>query len=451
MLTIITVGASCISDNVSDLQLSCDCSIESLVLNDTFKGKIDPARRSIKVKVPVDYTQKSDMRISQLTISDGASASMKEGDIVDFTDARVMHITNGDLYLDWTINVKNDEARITSFIINDTYKASINEAEHTITAFLPSDVDITTIVPTITYSEDAVIFPLPGTQTDFSSPVEYTVTDNTASAKYTVTIKSVSAPSVVFLGSAGASTIEELQPEEREACKWMLGNVENSLFVSWDEMKAGNVDLSKCQVIWWHWQHQPSETLSDFESGATSAAMGARNILTDYYKRGGGFVFSRAAVNMAASLGAVKGQRCANNCWGATDDGGEILSASWDFPVTDHNSWMWKGVVGGTDPLKTLDAGYQISNCVSQWGMWGDYTDHAKWQELTGCRIHAHGWDKAVTIWEAPASDGSFGKGGIICFGSGNYDWYSPNPYEEKYHKNVGIITLNAINYLMGK
>ena len=183
MLTIITVGASCISDNVSDLQLSCDCSIESLVLNDTFKGKIDPARRSIKVKVPVDYTQKSDMRISQLTISDGASASMKEGDIVDFTDARVMHITNGDLYLDWTINVKNDEARITSFIINDTYKASINEAEHTITAFLPSDVDITTIVPTITYSEDAVIFPLPGTQTDFSSPVEYTVTDNTASAK----------------------------------------------------------------------------------------------------------------------------------------------------------------------------------------------------------------------------------------------------------------------------
>ena len=112
---------------------------------------------------------------------------------------------------------------------------------------------------------------------------------------------------------------------------------------------------------------------------------------------------------------------------------------------------MWKGIIGGTSPLRTLDAGYQISNCVSQWGMWGDYTDHARWKELTGCLIHAHGWDNAVTIWEAPAADGTFGQGGIICFGSGCYDWYSPNPYVENYHKNVGIMTLNAINYLMGK
>lgn len=451
VLLSVLLGASCSDDNVSDLQLSGDCSIETLILNDTYTGQVDLSKRSVKVKVPADYTDKTKMRITQLAISDGASASMRQGDIVDFTDPKVMHITNGDLFLDWTVSVRNDEARILSFIINDTYKASINEAEHTITASLPADVDVTKIVPTITYSEDAVIFPLDGTPTDFSEPVEYTVTDNTATATYTVTITTVSAPDVIFLGSAGASTMDELQPEEKEACKWMLSNVENSLFVSWDDMKAGNADLSKCKVIWWHWQHQPSETLSDFESGATSSAMAAKNTLVDYYKRGGAFIFSRAAVNMAASLGAVRDQRCANNCWGASDDGGEILGASWDFPVADQNDWMWKGIIGGTSPLRTLDAGYQISNCVSQWGMWGDYTDHARWKELTGCLIHAHGWDNAVTIWEAPAADGTFGQGGIICFGSGCYDWYSPNPYVENYHKNVGIMTLNAINYLMGK
>ena len=150
VLLSVLLGASCSDDNVSDLQLSGDCSIETLVLNDTFTGQVDLSKRSVKVKVPADYTDKTKMRISQLTISDGASASMRQGDIVDFTDPKVMHITNGDLFLDWTVSVRNDEARILSFIINDTYKASINEAEHTITASLPADVEVTKIVPTIT-------------------------------------------------------------------------------------------------------------------------------------------------------------------------------------------------------------------------------------------------------------------------------------------------------------
>ena len=48
-----------------------------------------------------------------------------------------------------------------------------------------------------------------------------------------------------------------------------------------------------------------------------------------------------------------------------------------------------------------------------------------------------------------PAKDG---KGGIICIGSGCYDWYSYTfeaGYTEKYHKNIEIITKNAFNHLM--
>ena len=65
----------------------------------------------------------------------------------------------------------------------------------------------------------------------------------------------------------------------------MLANVEQSIFVSWGDM--ANIDLSQCEVIWWHWQHQPSENISDFESGATSTAMAYRTKLQDYYKNGG--------------------------------------------------------------------------------------------------------------------------------------------------------------------
>ena len=440
--------ASCSSDNLSDLQLAGDCTIESIELDGQYKGVIDPVSRTIKVKVPVTLTDKSAMKVTGLNISEGAKANISLGDVVDFSGAKVMHITRGDLYLDWT----------KSFIINDTYKASINEEEHTITAFLPSTVDIKKAVPTIIFSEDATISPLSGVQTDFSDPVTYTVTDNTATSTYVATIKTVSAPSAIFLGGAKATTMDELNPEEKEACKWMLANVENSMFVSWDELKAGNVDLSKCKVIWWHWQNQPSETIGDFESAATSTAMGALNILSDFYKNGGSFILSRAAVNFAAKLGAIKDNRCANNCWGASDDGGDVISAGgeWGFQMKDASHPLWQGMILKDGEIKTTDAGYTISNCTSQWGLWGDYdkfdqpytVGHEKWMKLTGGRILGHGGDGAISVWEAPAANGQFGKGGIICFGSGCYDWYSPTPYTSHYHDNVGKMTANAFNYL---
>ena len=441
---------ACSGDNVSDLALSGDCMVSEFELNDTYKGVIDLSKRTIKVKVPVDFTGKQQMKITKMAISDGAKANMAVGSTVDFSTAQTLHVTNGDLFLDWMVNVKNDEARITSFIINGTYKATINEADHTITASLPSSVDVTKIVPTITLTEDATISPMGSVVTDFTNPVTYTVTDNTATATYTVTLQTIGAPKAIFVGSSKATKMEELEGEELEACRWMLANVEQSMFVAWGDM--ANIDLSKCEVIFWHWQHQPSETLSDFESGATSAAMAYRNKLQDYYKNGGAFILGRAAVNYAASLGAVKDQRCANNCWGGSDEGGDIISAGgeWSFLPNDASHPLWQGLVGGNEKIITTDAGYQISNCVSQWGSWG-FSDFADWEQQTGCRALGHGGDNAVVVWEAPAYDGTFGKGGIICFGSGCYDWYSPASYVPYYHDNVGIMTGNAFKYLSGK
>ena len=446
-LVLLTMLASaCNDENVSDLMVDGDCSVTALRLNDLFDGVINAKTRTIKVKVPVDYNAKDAMTVSALSISSGAQANIKQGDKVNFEAPKTLHVTNGDLYLDWTIQVRNDEARILSFVINDTYKASIDEETKTITAKLPASVDVTKIVPTVKVTEDANLTPRDGVSMDLSNPVHFTVNDRTATESYTVIVEQITAPAAIFLGSNGANKMEDLCGEEQEACKWMLANVDNSMFVSWEDLRNGAVDMSKCQVVWWHWQNQPSENLNDFENGAKNTAMACLNTLADHYQRGGAFILSRAAVNFAAELGAVKEQKCANNCWGASDDGGEIIGGSWDFPAKDESSYLWEGIIGGF-PVKTLDADYQISNCVSQWGAWG-FADHADWEAQTGCRVLAHGWDQAVTIWEAPAADGSFGKGGIICFGSGCYDWYSPNPFIENYHKNMGIITANAFNYL---
>ena len=198
--------------------------------------------------------------------------------------------------------------------------------------------------------------------------------------------------------------------------------------------------------------------MGDFESAATSTAMGALNTLTDFYKNGGAFILSRAAVNFAAKLGAIKDNRCANNCWGPSDDGGDVISAGgeWGFKMKDANHPVWKNMILKDGEVKTVDAGYTISNCTSQWGMWGDYdkfdqpytVGHEKWINLTGGRILGHGGDGAISVWEAPAYNGTFGKGGIICFGSGCYDWWSPTSYTSYYHDNVGIMTGNAFDYL---
>ena len=204
LIASVLVLTACSSDNTSSLLLSGDCMVESFELDGTYTGIVDLRNRTVKVKVPASFTSanKAQMKITKLQLSEGAVANMAVGDVIDFSAAKPLHVTNGDLFLDWIINVKNDEAKIISFIINDTYKATVKEEDHTITAYLPSTVDVTSIVPTITLSDDASIMPRDGVPTDFTNPVTYTVTDNTATATYTATIHTETAPNTIFTASA---------------------------------------------------------------------------------------------------------------------------------------------------------------------------------------------------------------------------------------------------------
>ena len=445
---------SCSDDNVSDLQLSGDCMVESIAL-DNYEGIINLASRSIVVRLPEVY-ETSAMQVTKLSISDGASCNVKQGETLNLDAAKVLKVKNGDVFLNWTLSVLHDEARITSFVINDIYQGTIDQTAKTITVYVPGSIGLTSLVPTIVYSQNASITPATGVAQDFTNPVTYTVKNNSAEATYTVKVIAIDKPKALFIGEP--SSMNDLDPEAKAACQWMLGNVPGTLYASFADVEANTVDLSECKVIWWHYHFNGGVDGHDQFVAKAPYALSAVNQLRQYYENGGAFFLTRYATNLPSFIGATGDDEWTtpNNCWGQDEDGAELCGGPWSFRIFDgmNDHPMWQGLVQGDNSQEVYctDTGYHITNSTAQYHIgtdWGGYDNHAAWETRTGGKILGVGGDGAVVAWEYPAKDG---KGGIICIGSGCYDWYSYTyepGYTEKFHKNIEIMTQNAFNHLM--
>ena len=444
---------SCSSDHVSDLRLSGDCMVEALTL-DAYEGNIDLTSRSIVVRLPEVY-ETSSMTVSKLTLSEGATCNVKQGETLDMDNAKSLIVRNGDVSLEWTLYVMHDEARIYSFVINDIYTGSIDESKKTITVYLPGGMDLSNLVPTISYSANATISPATGVAQDFTHPVKYKVTNNSAESEYTVTVISIDKPYALFLGTA--PTMDDLDPEAKAACQWMLGNVPKTLYASFADLRAGTIDLSECKVMWWHFHYDGGVDGHDQFVLKAPEAMNTLNELRSFYENGGSFFFTRYATNVPSFIGVTGDDEWTtpNNCWGQNEFEAETCGGPWEFQMYagQQGHPLWQGIIAGDDPNRVYctDAGYHITNSTAQYHIgadWGGYDNHGAWEARTGGTILGVGGDGAVVAWEYPAHDG---KGHVICIGSGCYDWFSYTyepGYNEKFHKNIEIITSNAFNIL---
>ena len=428
--------------------------VESIAL-DNYEGIINLASRSIVVRLPEVY-ETSAMQVTKLSISNGASCNVKQGETLNLDAAKVLKVKNGDVFLNWTLSVLHDEARITSFVINDIYQGTIDQTAKTITVYVPGSIGLTSLVPTIVYSQNASITPASGVAQDFTNPVTYTVKNNSAEATYTVKVIAIDKPKALFIGEP--SSMNDLDPEAKAACQWMLGNVPGTLYASFADVEANTVDLSECKVIWWHYHFNGGVDGHDQFVAKAPYALSAVNQLRKYYENGGAFFLTRYATNLPSFIGATGDDEWTtpNNCWGQDEDGAELCGGPWSFRIFDgmNDHPMWQGLVQGDNSQEVYctDTGYHITNSTAQYHIgtdWGGYDNHAAWETRTGGKILGVGGDGAVVAWEYPAKDG---KGGIICIGSGCYDWYSYTyepGYTEKFHKNIEIMTQNAFNHLM--
>lgn len=444
---------SCDEDNKSNLQLSGDCKIEAFAL-DNYEGDIDLSKRTITVRIPETY-ETSAMAVTALKMSTGATASINVGSTLNMTDGMVVRVENGDVFLNWTIIAKRDQAQITSFTI-DVYTGIIDEESKSIKVYVPKSLGVSSLTPSIIYSDNASIHPLNGTSTDFSSPITYTVTNGTAKSEYTVSVIAIDKPSALFVG--GAPDMNTLDPEAAEACKWMLANISNSLYASFADIAAESVDLSDCKVIWWHYHKDGGVDGHDAFVANAGFALDAKNQLRSYYENGGSFFLTRYATNLPSFIGVTGDDEWTtpNNCWGQNEDAAELCGGPWTFRkfAGQENHPIYTNIVEGdnTSEVYCTDAGYHITNSTAQYHIgedWGDYKTHDDWVARTNGIILGVGGDQAIVAWEYPANAG---KGGVICIGSGCYDWHSymfEASYTEKYHKNIEIMTRNVFNYLM--
>ena len=443
--------SACSDDHTGSLDVSGSCLVEKFVLNGQYEGIINTEQRLVKIKVPVDFDQKRSMEITSLTVSPGAEANMKVGDKINFEADRTLHITNGDLELDYQVSVRNDEALMSLFILEGV-KGAINQQDKTVTVSVManSGIDLTNATFEVTGSEDAVCSPASGTKADFTEPVQITLTDNTASTTYTVYVKLIANPVAIFVGEA--ENIELLNDEEKAAAKWLTGNIESAAYASWSDIASGNISLSECKLVFFHRHCSSYGNYNGFVE-AEQGAMTALPKMKELWQNGVGFVLGRSAVNYATALGAMPEDAYPNNVWGGGGGEGSDLMGDnpWSFMAYDINHPLWNGLnkYPGADDNRvyTLDEGYTICNTTSQYGFWDTYQNGKDAFEVkTGGR--ALGGDNSVSSWELKAANGQFGKGGVICLGSGLFDWNSPTPYTSHYHDNMGKIMLNAFDYL---
>ncbi len=447
----VTLLAACSDDNTGSVNVGGSCLVEEFVLNGQYPATINTEKRLIKVKVPADFDKKNNMEVTALKISDGAASNIKVGDHINMDADKTLHVTNGDLVMDYQIAVRNDEALISLFLLEGV-KGAINQEEKTITVSVManSGIDLANATFTVECSEDAACSPASGTKGDFTEPFKITVTDNTASNEYTVYVTLIEDPVALFVGEA--ENVEMLNDEEKAAAKWLTGNIQGAAYVSWSDIASGAISLERCRLIFYH-RHSPSPGTYNGFADAETEAMAALPRMKEYWKNGGAFVLGRSAVNYAIALGAMPEDAYPNNVWGGGGGEGSDLMGDdpWHFYAYDISHPLWKGLKtypGAPDnAVYTLDNGYTICNTTSQYGFWGDYQNGKDaFEAKTGGR--ALGGDNSVSSWELRAANGEYGKGGIICLGSGLFDWNSPTPYTSNYHDNMGRIMLNALEYL---
>jgi hypothetical protein len=197
---------SCENDR-EDMDLSGGVDITSFTINGV-EGVIDQKAQTIHLLLPTN-TDLSGLK-PVIAVSDGASVTPASEEAVDFSDSEntptEYKVVNKNRYNTYKVRVENVKAKITLFRIG-TYVGDIDEANRTISVYMPEGTDVTALAPTVQHTDGATISPADGAAVDFTNPVVYTLSYVGETFQYTVTVLLQESPGLIIFNG------EDVNPE----------------------------------------------------------------------------------------------------------------------------------------------------------------------------------------------------------------------------------------------
>ncbi|MDO4229961.1 MAG: DUF4960 domain-containing protein [Capnocytophaga sp.] len=438
----VLLAIGCSKDNKGDLMVDKSATITSLQVNG-IAGEIDEVKQTISVVVPWSQSLSS-MNVTA-TLPEGASISPALSATTDLSKGMTYRVTNGNLYWDYTLTASYPV--VTEFAIGK-YKGTIDNDQKTISVKYPKDEAVTALTPVASVTTGASLSPSGNTAIDFTNSITYTLSYRGESVAYTVMVIPTEFAAIGFLSTA-TKPAEITDADEKAAYEWFSTNVSNFKFISFADIKDGNVNLSDVKAIWWH-----LDSNANLPSEATNATVTDK--LKAFYNNGGSFLFTTWAVQYVANLGIAKDGKFVNNMWNQTNSPNAI-GDDWGISFKgNENHAIFKGlslIAGRNNGAYLLSQGSKAKDHSAIWNFeWGDYAnDIPRWTTENGAiQLASFHWDDAMSravIFEYPKS-GNSGK--VICIGIGSYDWYNEDGSPENtYFNNIKTLTSNCLDYLI--
>jgi len=325
----------------------------------------------------IEITVGSQEDITKLTplyiIPGGTTSTPQSGVAQDFTSPVKYTVVSNDGFTGKSYFVKVTQLPspfISSFKTGTdicSVTGIVDNTLSTVTLDFPSGTNLSSITPIIDVTAGSTISPATGVAKNFSNgAVNYTVTSVEGLTKtYAVTARIINSTKKVAFVS-GASCVESItEPDTKAAALWLKQNyAEDFVYIQASNLSAQA--LANTKVLLLYWDNVGTQKMPDTASGITSAQI---QVITDYYKAGGGLIVEGFGINLLDEIGRIKmGSVVFQNNGGNTNPvGGQNLDAwglrgtySIAFPNAAANHPLLIGLTkGSTDYYPMNNAKYK--------------------------------------------------------------------------------------------
>jgi hypothetical protein len=358
--------------------------------------------------------------------------------------------------------VLDKDVTISEFSV-DGNQGVIDEAKKTITVTVPDGTDVSNVSPVIKIADGAEITPAITANMDFTNPIEVQIVNGDVYSNYTISVTEQFF--IGFLGTA-ANVAAITEDDQKAAAEWFFKNYENGVYISFDDIKNGKVDIKKFRLLWWYYDESrvlPNIALDTDVFGK----------IKSYFKDGGNLMFNSLACSYFWNLGRLTGTFNMAIGDGPGGDNGDTwaigVNVGGKHDMSGHP--IYKGISFTTDaggfksfpaigPGWKEDHNYALLDVAAFYGFGN--TDEAAYNAFTeGQNVKWLGtWDWMHDYWMAGTLEllptAEF-KGRALYHGIGGFE-FNQNAEGEinpdgnnPYSSNIVLIIKNSVNYLSQK